>query len=267
MLGVPLAVGMVVALGTRPWAEVGGGVVPAILLSISVLSFYLARYPLSLWVRFPQRGREHGAWMVLTAVIGVVAGALLVLGWGRWLLIPAGLLALALSLVHLGLVGERQERGVVGELLGVAGLTLTAPLTAYAVSGLWSGESFTLWLVCFLFFGSSVFYVKMRVMAASLGKAKVRQGEGDSSLSWGEKRRLGWPVLSYHLGALVMVGALGWSGALPPLAIIAFLPLAAHQSADVAGLSSTLTIRRIGFTLLAHSLLFGALTIGVFLWR
>lgn len=266
MLGVPLVVGAMVTLVARPQAGARGELIPALLLGLSVGSLYLARYPVYLWVRFPRRQREHGAWVVVTAGVGVAAGAVLVLGWGRWLLVLAGVLGLVLSLVHLWLVGERQERSVAGELLGVVGLTLTAPLAVYAASGLWGPETLVLWLVCFLFFGSSVFYVKMRVAAASLAKSRARTGQSNPSLPWRQKGRLGGLLLGYHLGALVGVGMLSLRGALPPLALVAFLPLALHQSVEVARLSPALNLRRVGFTLFGHSLLFGTLMVAAFYW-
>ena len=154
-----------------------------------------------------------------------------------------------------------------GELVGVVGLTLTAPLAAYAASGLWDLRTSILWLVCFLFFGSSVFYVKMRVAAAVVGKTKARLKEGDSSFGWSEKLGLGWPVLAYHGSALALAGLLAWAGALPPLGILALAPVAAHQAVDVAQLSAAINIRRLGFTLLAHSILFGILVVIAFYWR
>ncbi len=263
MLGVPLLLGLVVALGIDSHAEA----LPGLILAVSVLSFYLARYPIYLWVRFPLRPRQYQGWVLATATLGLAAGVALMLGWGRWLLAPAAGLSLVLSLAHLWLTGERQERGVMGELVGVVSLTLTAPLATYAASGIWDLRTFIIWLVCFLFFGSSVFYVKMRVTAAVVGRAKARLKEGDSSFEWSEKLGLGWPVLAYHGSALALAGLLAWVGALPPLAVLALAPVAAHQAVDVAQLSAGINIRRLGFTLLAHSIIFGTLVVVAFYWR
>jgi hypothetical protein len=52
---------------------------------------------------------------------------------------------------------------LVGELAGVVGLALGAPLTYYATSGQLDSTAAILGLINFLYFGGTVFYIKLKV--------------------------------------------------------------------------------------------------------
>jgi hypothetical protein len=245
---VVLLVPLFVAMGAAgQW-----GARSALLLG-AVLSFYLARYPLVLWARsrfgpFPENGLSVlSFWLV----IGLGLGAVLTFGYRLYLLVPFAVAGALLLMVHLMLVRYRNERTIVGEFLGIGALTLTAPAAFYAVTGNVATLAFLLWFVNAAYFGASVFYVKMRVA----DRSRTEKPEG---------RLFAGSLLLYQVVVLICVALLSYFDFLPPLIFVAFLPMALHTVFDVTRREKQLDIKRLGFTLVAHSIAFALLVIGAF---
>ena len=97
------------------------------------------------------------------AAIAAIAAAMVVLVYGYWLLVPLAALALVPLGGNLYLATRREEMTAGGELLGIAGLALGAPVMYYVAAGAPGVQMLGLWLLSFLYFGGSVFYVKMKV--------------------------------------------------------------------------------------------------------
>ncbi|MCQ3976894.1 MAG: hypothetical protein DPW09_25990 [Anaerolineae bacterium] len=70
-----------------------------------------------------------------------------------------GLAGAVLLVFNLWLVSRRQELSVVGELVGIVGLALGAPMAYYVASGQLDGTAIALWFINALYFGGTVFYV------------------------------------------------------------------------------------------------------------
>ena len=244
VLLIPLFVAMGVA---GQW-----GVRSSLLLG-AVLSLYLARYPLVLWARsrfemFPEKGLSIlSVWLA----IGLGLGAVLTFNYRLYLLVPFAVVGALFLLVHLMLVRYRNERTIVGEFLGIGALTLTAPAAFYAVTGSVAARAFLLWFVNVAYFGASVFYVKMRVA----DRSRTEKPEG---------RLFAGSLLLYQAVVLICIGLLSYFDLLPPLIFVAFLPMALHTVVDAARREKQLDIKRLGFTLVAHSVVFALLAVGTF---
>jgi hypothetical protein len=194
---------------------------PVALLLASVLCFYVARTSYL----------KQDYWWTALLLAGSAACTLpLLLVWKLWWLATFGAVAAPLAF-------RKTERSVARQLLAVAGLTLTAPAAWYVATG---KLDYRLWLLNVLYFAGGVFYVKMHVAAA------IQRNAG--------RLAVGWPVLAYY-SALVVVAALWW-----PVGL-AFVPAIVRAFVGVARLSPTLRIRRLGWTEVAYSLIFGVLLI------
>lgn len=246
-LFVPFFVGLGVA---------GGWDVKAVLLLGAILFLYLARYPLVLWARAHFKKLPTGGMftLLISSGHGLFLAGLLILKYQLWLLVPLGLAALLLLFVHLWLVRHRMERTILGEFLGVVALTSAAPAAFYTATGSMSQVAFLLWFLCALFFGSSVFYVKMQV--ARYSSTNPRKSESSQLAS---------ALVLYQTVALGMVIFLSYLGYLSPFTGAAFIPLAAWMLARVVRGQKRLEIKRLGFTLLGHSIAFGIALIFIFL--
>lgn len=226
------------------------------LLLGTVLSLYLARYPLVLWARsrfelFPEKGLSIlSVWLA----IGLGLGAVLTFNYRLYLLVPFAMAGALFLLVHLMLVRYRNERTILGEFLGIGALTLTAPAAFYAATGSMSALAFLLWFVNVVYFGASVFYVKMRVADRSR-TASLQRPEG---------RLFAGSLLLYQGVALSGIALLSYFGLLPPLTVVAFLPMTLHMAVDAARREKQLDIKRLGFTLVGHSVAFALLVVGAF---
>ena len=103
-----------------------------------------------------------------------------------------------------------------------------------------------LWLVNSLFAGDQIHFVWLRI-------------HGARATGLGEKFKIGWSFLAGQmlLGAvLVLAYHFKW---LPELTLIAFAPILFRGFAWFAKRSRPLVVRRLGWTELAHALVFGVL--------
>ena len=272
-----------------------GGDAPVLLCLAAVFLAYLARHPLELLLapqvkrfyrdagRAPSQ-REAGeqeaatsilssrallAWFSLYGTLGVLVALPLFLTFHRYALLAlvgvgGGFFVLRVLMLRTG-----AERSLLGEWLAVPGLALTAPAAWVAATGTLDGTALLFWLLHTLFFSSGIFYVKFRIRVLA------------------EKRPLGslWErvvfareVIIYHvlmvLFAAVVV-RIGWASVLPLaargpehwvswVAALPFLPAAGRALAGVIWLNGRFQIKRLGWSEVAHSLVFAVLLILVF---
>jgi hypothetical protein len=216
-------------------------------------------------------------WGVLFLVTVAMAGGFLLLVYRRLELLGLGLLAAALYLLQRQLVrAHRREgpdkRSLAAELVGVAVLTLTAPLAWIAARGsLFSAEQgksaldaagLEVWLLNLLFFLGSILYVKYRIRAVAAHR---------SYASFSERVAFVWPVVVYQ--AILLVFLIGWlvlglaaSSAqgrnLRPVALfLAFLPGFLRANGLLFQLGQCFPITRLGWSEILHSALFGGLLV------
>ena len=236
MLYVPMAVGALVA-GEVSWRVA--------LIVLAQTFVFIAREPLLIWWRARRRGQKRGdAWRALAAYLALaaVSAAPLIFVSRLFWLLPLGLVATAFLAVNAEQAARREDRTLAGELMAIAGLTLTAPATYYAGGGLVDGVAVWLWAFCALYFASSVFYVKLRV--AALNRRK------------GQERRAISRCAVYHTLLLAALLALASSTSLDIFVFLAFAPVLARSFWSLARPSGELNLRRIGVAEIVYSLFF-----------
>lgn len=155
----------------------------------------------------------------------------LLIVWKLWWLAAFGVVAAPLAF-------RKTERSALMQLLAVLGLTLTAPAAWYAATG---KLDYRLWLLNVLYFAGGIFYVKMHIATAIARKPAGRL-----------------PVAIYY-AALAGLAAWWW-----PVGL-AFVPVIVRAFVGAARVSPVLRIKRLGWTEVAHSLVFALLL--VILWR
>jgi hypothetical protein len=225
----------------------------SVLLAAAVLWGFLARHTVAFLLhpsRSPSLRLRLLPWATIYTALALFFGTLLVLGFHRWLLLPLGGAALALSVLSVALERGRKDRTTLGEMVGMLGLSLVIPAAAYASSGLFSGQTMGLWALGALFFTGSVFHVRYLV-----------RHRRESRQDWHTRLRTGGGSLAYHLAGLAIAWLLSYFRALPPLAPLALLPVTAKAFWTVGRRQAgRINIQRIGFIELAHTLAFVALT-------
>ncbi len=240
MLYVPLLLGAMVA-------PTGAGRVALFAASATLL--FIGRESLLSWWRARSRGRPSGSALrvaLLYLGLSVAAAAPLVLREGLSGLIPLGLLAGGLLVWNARQAARREERTVLTELVGIAGLTLTAPAASYVASGRWTSLAWWLWALSALYFAGSVFYVRLRVLTAHPKRprelARIRR----------------WCAL-YHGGLALGLAAAIVAGVLPALVFLAYVPVLARALHHLVRPAPELVLRRVGVLEILYSVIFLAL--------
>lgn len=209
MLCMPM---MAVLVGT------GADFVGAGLLVLAVVSAFCGQYLAGLVLR--GRGVAHAkVWLgiyvgILSASSGLLMGVYGVTDL-MWLGTFAGAI-MGWQLIRSRFSRKRLDRSISGELVAVAGLVLTAPCAYVVSSGTLSQSAIGLWGLFVLYFGSSVFFVKMHLLAA-------QKKEG---LVFRDRVHLGIGVLVYHGvlgGQLVLFYLMGAPAGL--LLLLGFAPV------------------------------------------
>ena len=166
-----------------------------------------------------------------------------------WLLAGFGFLAAASFFLSF-FFSKGTHKTIQSDLVAVFGLTLSAPSAYYVLEGTVDFLSLELWLLNFLFFGSSVFYVHMKITAT-----KFRGSE----LSTTQKILLGKMNIVYHVIVLAIITTLVALNYTEVLAIGAFAPILIHSIYGTIKLSTKVRFKRLGILLLGQSIVFGVL--------
>jgi hypothetical protein len=237
MLYVPLLLGTLVG---------GGFSSSVLLLTLAATFLFVSREPALAWLRARQRGKDGRAGArALALYLGLAAlpGAPLLLLRGYWGLAPlavAGLLLLALNLRG---ALRREERTIAGEVLAIAGLTLTAPAAYYVASGgNWNGASFALWALSMAYFTSSVLYVKHRILTRTQHTEERDRARRHSALYHGALAAVLLSTVAARMG--------DW------LLFLAFAPVLGRAFWHLAWPSRELRLQRIGWLEVGYSVVF-----------
>jgi hypothetical protein len=252
MLLVPLVTGAAVGL------VAGGRVAPVLLLTTAVLALFWLRTPTESWLGTSavraQTGEERqlirNVILPLATIAAVSLSALFWQGKNREL-IWLGMIAGAAFGAQVLLKKMGRTTRVAAEVVGALALTCTAPAAYYVATGRLDARAWALWLVNWLFAADQIHFVWLRI-------------RGARAAGWSEKFTVGWSFLVGQIllgGMLALAGHFNW---LPELALIAFAPILFRGFAWFAKRPQPIVVRRLGWTELAHALVFGVLLIAGF---
>ena len=241
MLYAPLLLGLVHGSGGRTFAWLD-----AVGVALLVTGLFCARVPLG--VLMSRRASMHQLarrWAIRYAEL-VVAGAVLLSRHPHReaLAVIASIWAVVLAAYFL-FRRIRLHRSVAGEFVAVAGLALTAPLGYFTALGDSWMRAGCLWLLCFLYFGSAVLYVKWRLAR--------HRGTG--------ARREVVVLAAYYVIVAIGVAALLVLNVAPLMTAVAFTPLALRYGLTVIT-GSKPSLVQIGVS----EILLSGLFVGVLLW-
>ena len=228
----------------------GGFDLHAALLATASLALFLADAPLTALARGRQRTRAI-RYAVAYGLAGAGASGVLMTDCRALVLIPFGLLALAVMGVRLSQASARRDRSAGVELLSLAGFSASAPATYAVLTGRLDATALMLWALHALFFGSSVFYVKMRVQTVV---RRVSKRSPDFSRA----------TVFYHAGLAVLVLTLALAGHLPALAALAFAPIVVRALWAAARRPGRILLWRVGAAETGYLAAFAVLVVMAF---
>jgi archaellum biogenesis protein FlaJ (TadC family) len=252
MLIVPLIIGLAVA-GQWTWSSIW--------LIAATMGLFLLRYPIDTVIKTRKRPTSDRMvlirWAFVYGLIAALCGGWLIVIDRLYWLIPLGMLSAVLLGYHWWLVERRQEMSARGELAGICGLALGAPLAYYVATGTLNGTALALWIVNALYFGGTVFYIKLKVRQQPKEPAPDRISErlvkAKACLSY----------QSVSLTILIMLAALT---SLPALVLLAFVPMTLKVVIGATRWQDrkSLSLRRLGVIEMAHAMLFAVLIVVAF---
>lgn len=252
VLFVPMLIGVVYA---------GSFSLNNILFAFSALGIFLSYVPIHSILRelngIPQ-GKEKIYASIIWAIIYVTIGTAFIIPLflqGYYHLITFALLG-GSSFFGNYLLAKEIQKSILGDLIAVAGLTLSAPSAYYIATGLFDASTAVLWALNFLFFGCSVFYVHMKIKVSALKK---------DHLPIREKLTLGKLNILYHIFVISVVIILSIYHYTPLNATLAFVPMFIHSIYGTITLTGKIKFKKLGFLLLGQSILFGMVL--VFVWQ
>lgn len=184
--------------------------------------------------------------------VGGTAGAILLLLYHRWALLAIGGLALAVLAGQMLLRGRRLDRFWAVRLLSIAALSATGPAAYYTATGVLDRHALAIWILVFLYLGSSVFYVRL------FYPASTRQS------NWAARHvrlRAERHMLGYLAATLLSVVTFAAAGLLPYLAPAAFVPLVGKVAWARFRRGDRPSLKRIGLMEIGHTMLFALLAV------
>jgi hypothetical protein len=256
MLLFPLVVGIVVGIAKNSPAN-HIPILAFVFLSLLLLAAFFAHAPLEVVFKpnVNDRARHRAqTWLVIYGIILAVCGISLLLAWQLWGILWLALPALVPLVVDLISRKSRKQRSLGVRLTGIGGLVLSAPAGYYVATGKLDTLALGLWAVNLIYYGSSLFYVRVWFEARRL--EKVRKPGQTLVPDWLLKI-----TLIYHsLGLLLFVGLALW-GILPWTALLAFAPLGFKLGMALRRPPINIPIKQVGLFELSQSLVFTFLLI------
>jgi len=225
-----------------------------LLLLFSVTFFFIGREPFLMWYRARNRGRQDYEARRLAIGYFALAGLAsmpLVFFYHLYWLAAVGLATILLLAVNAYQALRHVDRTIGGEIIGIAGLTLTAPAAYYVSRGAFEATALWLWLLCVLYFASSVFYVKLRINTINPRREAAR-------------KQASWRCVAYHTFLLAALLALMLSGSLNLFALAAFSPVILRSFWQLASPVQQVNLRRLGWLEVIYSIVFLILTAQTF---
>jgi len=252
LLFVPLATGGAVGLFA------GGNALPLAAFAIAALALFWLRTPVESYLgtgllRTQNEGERRSVRITILILATLVVSSLAALfrdGRNRELLL-LGLIAISTFIAQALLRKLSRQTRMLSQIVGTLGLTVTAPAAYYVVTGQLDREAWALWMANFLFAGNQIHFVQLRIHSARV-------------TGWSQKFTCGHGFLA---GQMLLAAALVFAWRfhlLPGLAALAFLPLLIRGIAWLFEPQKPLAVRRLGWTELAHAVIFGIVLIAGF---
>ncbi len=235
----------------------GGFTINIFWLALSALGVFMSYVPIHTLMRdasgtsqSDEKIEASKFWAVVYLVFGLLCIAPLFRQQLRYI-ITFGIVG-ALSFFCNYFLTRTIQKSITSDLTAVAGLTLSAPSAYYVNAGIVDKQALILWLLNFLFFGCSVFYVHMKIKVSSMKRV-------DFPLA--EKLTLGRLNIAYHIVVIGIVVTLSLYHLTKSTAALAFVPMVVHAIYGTVKLDRKVKFKNLGLMLLAQSVLYGVILI------
>jgi hypothetical protein len=232
---------------------------PVILLLTAALALFWLRTPLESLLgtsamRAQNLEESHALRAAVLLLAGIAAIALAALLWaGRNVdLWPLGA-AVASAFIAQAILKKLSRRlRMLSEMIGVIGLTASAPAAYYVITGEFTATAWMLWLANVLFAGDQIHYVQLRLHTTKVQGFRAK-------LAHGWAFALGQALMT----AIITVACM--DRLIPAIASLAFAPLLFRGWFYFVQEPTQLIVRRLGWSELKHATAFCVLLIATFI--
>mgnify|MGYP006431908297 CR=1 FL=1 len=153
--------------------------IESILVFPLMLSLFFMHNSIFIYYKKKNKPESKGFFKVgiISLVISTLIGTYILYLSFNLHLIYLGLIVSILLAIHTYLISNKKEMSIFGELLGIAGLTLGGTAVHVIFAGSITSLSLLLWFVNILYFGSTVFFVKLKLRTHPKIKKPMNQKE------------------------------------------------------------------------------------------
>lgn len=113
----------------------------------------------------------------------------------RWWALLMCWIVLFTLVIHLRFTLDKKHMSVPGELIGLVGLTASAPILYLYEYHIMDARGWVLWGINFLYFAGSIFYIKL----------KLRVQPFRPQPDWRGRLRAGWMVIAYSVAIMLFM--------------------------------------------------------------
>jgi hypothetical protein len=221
-----------------------------ILLFISFALLFISHRPIVTLMRKkanPNRRIKEDARKSISIILppALILSCLLLIVYDLPWLIMFGMLELGLFIFSIKTFVDNEQRSLVNELTVIFALTLTAPAAYYTITRNLDLRAVQLYLLNFLFFGSSLFYLKTKI--------EFLRSKGEESNDY--KKSLIAAVL-YHFLLVAVIIVLSITGTVNILMLFGFVPMTIQSFGGIVSKRKKVNFTRIGIALIAQSSVF-----------
>ena len=251
-----LLVPMITAAGVA--LRDGGHILSFVLLLTAAVALFWLRTPCesllglsAMRAKTKDERREVGVVIVsLAAVAGLALGTLLRAGRNPalWLIgVAAGAAFVGQALL------KRRGRSLrmLSEIVGTIGLTSSAPAAYYVMTARFGATALMLWAANLIFAGNQIHYVQLRIHTARVEGLRAKFTHG-------------WKFAIGQFAMAIALAAAAWRGFVPPIALVAFVPLLFRGWFYFFQRPAPLVVRSLGWSELCQAVAFCVLFIGAF---
>lgn len=227
------------------------------LVILGFILIFLAHRPAVRFLRRRKYRRQTDLtslwWTILLGGSGALLLAVLFILHQQWIALTVGAITGIALVLHLKLTLNKNHMSIPGEIIGVAGLTASAPIMYLHLHGVMDARGWVLWLINFLYFTGSIFYIKLKLRTQPISSVPGTKG----------KIEAGKPVLIYCAFLFVFVLVAICTGGYSWFFLLAFIPFVIKSVTGVFRWTSKkqLKPKHIGFYEVGHALLFAVLTL------
>jgi hypothetical protein len=245
---VPAVMSIVLA-GTWYWS--------ILLILLGFLLIFLSHQPtiraMRRWNYRHVLDRNSTNWAIVLGGSGISLLGTLFIYYRLWSAMLLGFVVAVTLLIHLRMTLNKKHMSIPGEIIGVLGLTASAPLIYLYLHGILDVRGWVLWAINILYFSGSIFYVKL----------KLRYQPANEEPQFMFKLQSGLPLILYTIFVFIFMITVTAIRDYSWYFVVAFMPFLAKISTGIVKWNTRQDLKawRIGLNEIIHAVLFAILSV------